>query len=84
MHHEKLADKMEFPPETPQPNVYPLSWHCQTEKLEEVWDASQREYWDPKKLPWKQLGVDVSALQELAHTPVLGHGRPVGEVRATI
>ena len=52
MHHEKLADKMEFPPETPQPNVYPLSWHCQTEKLEEVWDASQREYWDPKKLPW--------------------------------
>lgn len=31
-----------------------------------------------------QLGVDVSALQELAHPPVLGHGRPVGEVRATI
>jgi len=31
-----------------------------------------------------QLGVDVSSLPELAHPPVLGHGRPVGEVRAVI
>ena len=51
-HHERIAHTMELPPATPQPNVYPLSWHNQTAKLEEVWDASQREYWDPKKLPW--------------------------------
>ncbi len=49
---ERFAHAMEFPPATPQPNVYPLSWHSQTAKMEEVWDASQREYWDPKKLPW--------------------------------
>ncbi|WP_238327629.1 hypothetical protein [Paraburkholderia mimosarum] len=51
-HNEKLARTMEFPPATEQPNVYPLSWHAGTAKLEEVWDASQREYWDVKKLPW--------------------------------
>ncbi|MEJ6001853.1 hypothetical protein [Paucibacter soli] len=51
-HHERIAHTMELPPATVQPNVYPLSWRNETAKLEEVWDASQREYWDPKKLPW--------------------------------
>jgi hypothetical protein len=51
-HTERLADKMEFPPPTQQPNVYPLSWNSHTKKLEEVWDASKREAWDPQKLPW--------------------------------
>jgi len=50
--HEKLAQTMALPPATQQPNVYPLSWHAHTAKLEEIWDASQREYWDPKKLSW--------------------------------
>ncbi|HEB96251.1 MAG TPA: hypothetical protein ENI96_07455 [Sedimenticola thiotaurini] len=49
---ETLADKMEFPPETPQPNIYPLSWQRQTSKMEEVWAAAQREQWDPARLPW--------------------------------
>jgi L-asparaginase II len=31
-----------------------------------------------------RLGVDVSALDELARPPVLGHGRPVGEIRALL
>ena len=30
---EKLADKMEFPPATPQPNIYPLSWESETKKM---------------------------------------------------
>lgn len=51
-HNDHLAQKMEFPPATEQPNIYPLSWHAQTGKLEEVWDASLREAWDPKNLPW--------------------------------
>jgi rubrerythrin len=51
-HNDHLAEKMEFPPATEQPNIYPLSWHAQTGKLEEVWDASLREAWDPKNLPW--------------------------------
>ncbi|WP_217125772.1 hypothetical protein [Hydrogenophilus thiooxidans] len=63
-HNEKLALTMEFPPETPQPNVYPLSWHAQTMKLEEIWDAAQRENWDPKKLPWDTLDVDSYSWEE--------------------
>ncbi|GAB4019190.1 MAG: hypothetical protein Fur0010_20920 [Bdellovibrio sp.] len=49
---DKIAHTMEFPPATEQPNVYPLAWHSQTKKMEEIWTASQREYWDPAKLPW--------------------------------
>lgn len=55
---EKLAHTMEFPPATPQPNIYPLSWHHQTGKLEEIWDAAQRENWDAKKLPWDTFDVE--------------------------
>ncbi len=49
---ERFADKMEMPPKTEGPNVYPLSWVAKTQKMEEIWQASQREYWDPQKLPW--------------------------------
>ncbi len=49
---DKIAHTRDLPPATPQPNIYPLSWQQQTTKLEEVWDSAQREYWDPKKLPW--------------------------------
>jgi rubrerythrin len=54
---EKIANTMEFPPPTPQPNVYPLSWENTTTKLQEVWEASQKEYWDPEKLPWDTFDV---------------------------
>lgn len=62
--NEKLAQTMEFPPETEQPNIYPLSWHSKTEKMEEIWDASQREYWDPKELPWDTLDVESYSWEE--------------------
>lgn len=62
--NEQLAQKMEFPPATEQPNIYPLSWHAQTQKLEEIWDAAQREYWDPKALPWDTLDVDSYTWEE--------------------
>lgn len=55
---DRIAHLMEFPPETDQPNVYPLSWVRKTQKLEEVWDAAQRENWDPKKLPWDTFDVN--------------------------
>ncbi len=63
-HNEKLALQMELPPATPQPNVYPLSWHAHTKKLEEIWDAAQRENWDPKRLPWDTLDVDSYTWEE--------------------
>lgn len=62
--NEQLAKTMEFPPETEQPNIYPLSWHSQTEKMEEVWDAAQRENWDPKNLPWDTLDVEPYSWEE--------------------
>ena len=51
-HSEKLALQMDLPPETAQPNVYPLSWVSETQKMEEIWSSAQRETWDPAKLPW--------------------------------
>lgn len=62
--HEQLARHMALPPETEQPNVYPLSWRAGTAKLEEVWDASQREYWDPKKLDWASFDVSRYSWEE--------------------
>ena len=41
---ERLSDTMEFPPETQQPNVYPLSWNSRTKKLQEVWEAAREEH----------------------------------------
>lgn len=55
--HERLAGKMELPTATAQPNIFPLSWHAQTKKVEDIWDASLREAWDPKKLPWNTLDL---------------------------
>ncbi|MCF8480431.1 MAG: hypothetical protein K9H25_08375 [Rhodospirillum sp.] len=54
---ERFADKMERPPTVEQPNIFPLSWEAKSAKFEEVWDAAQREVWDPKKLPWDTFDV---------------------------
>lgn len=58
MKRDPIADTMEFPPPIEQPNVFPLRWDRKTLKLEEVWDASLRDAWDPKKLPWNTLDVN--------------------------
>ena len=59
-----LAATMEFPPATEQPNVFPLSWHRGTEKMEEIWSASQREVWDPAELPWDTFDVESYTWEE--------------------
>jgi hypothetical protein len=61
---ERIAHSMEFPPPTPQPNIYPLSWESHTKKMEEIWEASQREYWDPAKLPWETFDVNSYSWEE--------------------
>lgn len=63
-HNDKIADTMEFPPATPQPNIYPLSWESKTSKAEEVWDASLREAWNPKDLPWDTFDVESYSWEE--------------------
>ena len=62
--NEKIAHTMEFPPETAQPNVYPLSWKTVTQKAEEVWEASRREVWDPAKLPWDTFDANKYSWEE--------------------
>lgn len=57
MNQAKLADTMDLPPPIEGPNVFPIRWDRKTLKLEEVWDASLRDAWDPKKLPWDTLDV---------------------------
>lgn len=53
--HEKIAHLQEFPPETAQPNIYPLSWPTGTVKMEEIYQAAQKELWDPAQLPWRDF-----------------------------
>jgi len=54
---EKLADTMEVPPAPAATNIYPMSWVNKTAKMEEIWQSSQREMWDPMKLPWATFDV---------------------------
>ncbi len=55
MKREKIAHLTEFPPKIAQPNIYPLSWHEGTEKMERIWENSKRDAWDPQKLPWQNF-----------------------------
>ena len=61
---EKLSRTQEFPPELEGKNIYPMSWEFQTQKMEEIWQASQREVWDASKLPWHTLEVDKLSWEE--------------------
>lgn len=61
---EKFAQLQPLPPETEAVNVYPLSWHSHTKKMEEIWTASQKEYWDPAKLPWDTFDVEKYTWEE--------------------
>lgn len=61
---ERYSDKMEMPPPTQGPNVYPLSWVSKTEKMEEIWKAAQKEVWDPQKLPWDTFDVNSYSWEE--------------------
>ncbi len=61
---ERYAGKMELPPETEQPNVYPLTWVSETQKMEEIFKASTKEYWDPDSLPWDTFDVESYSWEE--------------------
>ena len=61
---ERLADKMDLPPATEQPNVFPLNWVSKTKKLEEIFTAAQRENWDPAKLPWDSFDPESYSWEE--------------------
>jgi len=52
------------PPPIEQPNIFPLSFESKTKKLDEIWESSQKEYWDPGRLPWDSLRVDDMSFEE--------------------
>jgi len=61
---EKLAKKQALPPATEEGNIFPLHWEAKTIKMEEIYTASQREVWDPAKLPWDTFDVNRYSWEE--------------------
>lgn len=47
-----------LPPAIEQPNIFPLSWHRKTEKMEEIWQQAVKSTWQPDGLPWDTLHLD--------------------------
>jgi len=62
--NERFGKKQELPPQIITPNIFPISWPHKTQKMEEIWQASQREYWDPEKLPWNTFDVKKYSWEE--------------------
>src|SRR5580698_3553910 len=53
-------------PEIPQPNIYPMEWRVETEKLAAIYQKSKLAVWNPADLPWDGLRAeDFSTEQRL-------------------
>jgi hypothetical protein len=42
-------------PEIPRPNIYPMEWRVETEKLASIYQKSKLTLWNPAELPWEGL-----------------------------
>ncbi|MDQ1709443.1 MAG: hypothetical protein QOG49_828, partial [Frankiaceae bacterium] len=42
-------------PAVPQPNIYPIEWRVDTQKLADLYEKSKQHIWNPSDLPWDQL-----------------------------
>jgi rubrerythrin len=45
-------------PAVPQPNIYPMEWHVETEKLAAIYQRSKLQAWNPADLPWDGLRAE--------------------------
>jgi hypothetical protein len=45
-------------PEIPQPNIYPMEWRVETDKLAAIYEKSKRVAWNPADLPWDGLRAE--------------------------
>jgi rubrerythrin len=45
-------------PAVPQPNIYPMEWRVETEKLAEIYEKSKAMLWNPSDLPWDDLRAE--------------------------
>jgi len=54
-------------PEVPQPNIFPMEWRVETEKLVDLYERSKTQLWNPSDLPWDTLRAeDFSAEERVA------------------
>jgi rubrerythrin len=42
-------------PAVPQPNIYPMEWRVETQKLADIYEKSKVMLWNPADLPWDEL-----------------------------
>ena len=45
-------------PQIPQPNIYPMEWRVETQKLAEIYQKSKLAVWNPADLPWDGLRAE--------------------------
>jgi hypothetical protein len=45
-------------PEIPRPNIYPMEWRVETEKLAAIYQKSKLVVWNPADLPWDGLRAE--------------------------
>jgi len=62
MTEAKVDRRLEVPeggfwpaPEVPQPNIYPMEWRVETQKLAAIYQKSKVMAWNPADLPWDSL-----------------------------
>jgi rubrerythrin len=51
-------------PEIPQPNIYPMEWRVETQRLADIYEKSKRVVWNPAELPWDGLRADDFTLEQ--------------------
>jgi hypothetical protein len=44
-------------PEIPQPNIYPMEWRVETQKLADIYEKSKVAAWNPADLRWEGGGL---------------------------
>jgi len=42
-------------PAVPQPNIYPMEWRVETQKLADIYERSKLQVWNPADIPWDTL-----------------------------
>ena len=45
-------------PAIPQPNIYPMEWRVDSQKLADIYERSKVQLWNPTDLPWDDLDPD--------------------------
>jgi hypothetical protein len=52
------------PPAIPQPNIYPIEWRVDTQKLKDIYERGKAQVWNPSELPWDSLRADAWSHEE--------------------